>query len=338
MPIQHAHTYLVHPGRGAGAALPIKESQLPLSGKLFGLLAKIYDNAESECTLGILFNHSSGRQQNDCRDLFVSYATGPTLARGRKIAERLQQKSDARSGIGLMFLVAGTDGNGMHKLLVARFSTDNGVLADENAGTLTVTFLERIFMRNSKSYKAVCYTDRSINAGFWEGRAVDRQINSGLVEVSQYWITDFLVSRLVLTPARGTTRLAHALKQAIKTTRDPAIHDEIMAAAKLVSGLHGKNLSIEDIFGRFNLSSSAIEAVGDHLPPGISDEKFRFDAKEYIKLVAFRSIKLDNGVTIMADATDFDEVVQQRQIRGSDEVEFSTRGRIIDESLERPRG
>lgn len=316
MPIHHAHTYLVHPGKGESTPAVIKESQLALHGKLFGLLSKIYDNAEEECALDILFNHKNGVQQNDCRDLFVTYASGPTLARGRKIAERLQQMSDGRSGVGLLFLVAGKDVNGKHKLLVARFSTDTGVLADDDPTGFTVTFLERIFMRNSKSYKAVCYVGGNIHTSFWQGGAVDRQINSGLTEVSQYWITDFLTARLSVTAARGTGRFAKAIKGAIKGAKDQAVHDEILATAKLVDGLNSKHLSINDIIGRFQLSAAATAAIHSNLPPGIVDEKFRFDVREFRKFVAFRSMKLDNGVVIMADASEFDEVISQKPVPG----------------------
>jgi hypothetical protein len=60
---------------------------------------------------------NNGIQQNDCRDLICKYMNGPTLARGRAIAERLEKYTDGRSGLGLLFLIAGKEGRD-HKISV----------------------------------------------------------------------------------------------------------------------------------------------------------------------------------------------------------------------------
>jgi putative GTP pyrophosphokinase len=65
-----------------------------------------------------------------------------------------------RSGLGLLFLVTGED-DGETKIVVSRFPADSGVLAEEKGKGLTVEFLERIFMKGAKSYKAKeAYTSR----------------------------------------------------------------------------------------------------------------------------------------------------------------------------------
>jgi hypothetical protein len=75
-----------------------------------------------------------------------------------------------------------------------------------------VEFLERVFMKNKASYKAVVYEDPSLHAGFWNGRAVDKQLNNPAGQASNYWISDFLLSEFSSTPAHGTRRLAEAIK------------------------------------------------------------------------------------------------------------------------------
>jgi hypothetical protein len=176
--VQTIHSYLVHAGRSSRKAPQIRGAPVGLTGKLFDLLEGIYEASEDECDIDIVFNHAvSGAQQNDCRDLIISYLKNPTLPSGRSIAERLELKTDRRSGLGLLFLIAGKEGRN-HKLVLSRFPTDSAILADEDQNSLTIEFLERVFMKSKTSYKAVMYSDASLVAGFWQGRAVDKQINA----------------------------------------------------------------------------------------------------------------------------------------------------------------
>lgn len=186
MAIEQIHTYLVHPCKGDSKAPGLRGTEVSLEGRLFRLLDSIYSRADDECDIEISFNHrSDGSQQNPCRDLITTYLQGPTLLRGRSIATRLQSTTDRRSGLGLLFIIAGTEGR-HHKVVISRFPTDIGILAEEGASRLTVKFLERVFMKSATSYKAAMYQDTSFLAGFWRGRAVDKQINSRISEVSNY--------------------------------------------------------------------------------------------------------------------------------------------------------
>ena len=156
MPVEHIHTYLVHPGKGLADA-QVGGTTVALQGKLFRLLDGIYSKSDEECDIDISFNQNAdGRQQNDCRDLFLAYLQGPTLIRGRAIAERLYRTTDKRSGLGLFFLIAGREGK-THKLVISRFPTDSAILAEEDERNLTVEFLERVFMKSATSYKAAAY-------------------------------------------------------------------------------------------------------------------------------------------------------------------------------------
>jgi hypothetical protein len=194
LPITHIHTYLVRPAKGIAVPDAIGGSELPLNGKMFRLLRDVYDRAETECDVAISFNRDeTGAQRNVCRDLLVAYAGGPTQVRGRRIAERLAIYTDNRPRMGLLFLVIGREGD-EHKVIISRFPADSGVLAEQNGGNLNVEFLERIFMKSAKAYKAVLYRHRSLTTGFWEGSAIDKQMNDSDLNVSAYWIADFLDS------------------------------------------------------------------------------------------------------------------------------------------------
>jgi hypothetical protein len=133
--------------------------------------------------------------------------------------------------LGLLFLIVGKEGK-EHKIVLSRFPTDSAIYVDESASALTVEFLERVFMKNKTSYKAVLYRHASLKAGFWSGRAIDKQLNNPSGEPSNYWISDFLLSEYTVTPAAGTRRLALALREAAKKS-ELAVKQELFFCGQL---------------------------------------------------------------------------------------------------------
>lgn len=334
VPIQHIHTYLVHPKKGSAAPSQINGGPVEFDGKMFALLENIYAKSDQECDIDITFVPApDGTQQNDCRDLICDYLDEPTLAKGRAIAERLEKHTDGRSRLGLLFLIAGKEGTD-HKIVISRFPTDNAIYVDENPRALTVEFLERVFMKNKASYKAVAYRDVSLQAGFWTGRAIDKQLNSPAREQSNYWILDFLASEFTVTAAAGTRRLANALRNAAKKS-DLDVKQEIIAAATLAGGLAGERLSINDFGERFGLSQASRAAIADELKtPRLAHERFEFDFAEFQTLVAFKSVELSNGGTLTAPSSDFDDVFRQEFVDDEHrQVRFTTEGRVVNEKL-----
>ncbi|MBW4092461.1 MAG: hypothetical protein HIU82_15340 [Proteobacteria bacterium] len=318
--------------------MPVNGTSVPLSGRMFHLLDDIYSRSEAECDIDITFSPTSnGKQQNDCRDLILRYLNGPTLSLGKLLAERLRDNTDGRSGLGLMFLIAGKEGP-QHKFIISRFPTDSAIYVDDNARTLTVQFLERVFMKNKTSYKAVTYRDRSLHGGFWSGRAVDKQLNSLGGQLSDYWIVDFLRSEFSVTPAAGTRRFALALRDAAKKSELP-VKQELTAAATLANGLGGQRLSIDSFAQQFNLTRAAKDAVVRELKnPRSAQETFEFDLTEFRNLIAYKSVELSNGALLTAESSEFDDVFQKRVVDDAKHlVEFSTEGRIVDEKLKTAR-
>ena len=335
MPVEHIHTYLVHPGKGADEPSRIRGNSLALDGKMFSLLNGIYLNSDHECTIEISFNHrDDGAQQNPCRDLIVAYLADPTVPHGRQIAERLEKVTTHRSGLGLLFLMAGKEGR-EHKIVISRFPADVGILAEESERALTVEFLERVFMKRATTYKAAAYQHTSLAAGFWLGRAVDKQINSDMVQLSNYWIAEFLDSDFRTTAAAGTKRLAVALRDAARKTGDVNVKREIAAAVTLGQSLDGQRLTIKEFSNRFGLSPGAQDAVaGEIKNRTVLDERFQFDAKEFAKQVPYRSIELNTGVILTADAAQFDNVIHQEVIDPREgKVRLSTEGKVTNDKL-----
>jgi len=335
LPIDHIHAYLVHPGKASDNAPQIGGASVPLKDKLFTLLSDVYTKSETECDIDISFNRSAGgAQQNPCRDLVVSYVNAPTLVRGRHIAERLERVTTHRSGLGLLFLIVGTESPD-HKLVISRFPADSAILAEENQQGLNVEFLERIFMKSAKAYKAVLYRHPSAAAGFWTGRAVDKQINTQETHLSNYWIAEFLDSDFRTTSAAGTRRLAIALRDAARNCGDIAVKSEIAAAVTLATGLSGQRLSISEFAQRLRLSNAARQAISDEVKGvGSIDERFQFDAQEFTKQVAYRSVELDSGGMLIAESVSFDNVFHREVIDETEHrVRYSTEGKVINDKL-----
>jgi len=171
MPITHIHSYLVHPGKGLDEPdrPDIRGANLHLKGKLFTMLQRVYGRSKEDCKTSISF--TSDTKSNDARDLIISYANRPRSDSGIKLAKRLQKSTDGTSGMGLMFLIRGKEGR-KTKTLISRFPADVGILAEESNGRLNVEFLEKVFMKNSNKYKAVCYEGVSLKTGYWKGMVV----------------------------------------------------------------------------------------------------------------------------------------------------------------------
>jgi hypothetical protein len=303
---------------------------------MFNLLDRICARSEEECDIDIIFRRSSGgEQQNECRDLLLEHLETPTLETGRSLAKRLRDKTDGRSGLGLLFLIVGK-GNLNHKIVISRFPTDNAILVEEETIDFTVQFLERVFMKNKASYKAVLYEDSSFKAGFWAGRAVDKQLNNAAGHLSDYWIAEFLASEFATTPQAGSRRLAVALRDAIN--KSPLeLKQELIAAATLASGLAGKRTSINGFAEQFGLSMPAKEAVVNELRNArTAQEQFTLDISEFRNYVAWKAVELDNGVLISAGTEKFDDVIHRRNL-DSGRVEYSTTGRVVNERLKSQR-
>jgi muramidase (phage lysozyme) len=64
LPVQHIHTYLVHPRKGSAAAWQVNGTAVTLNGRLFDLLNNIYVSSDRQCDIGITFApHLTGRNR-----------------------------------------------------------------------------------------------------------------------------------------------------------------------------------------------------------------------------------------------------------------------------------
>lgn len=339
MPINSIFTFLVQPEKLIEQKTDIGGTSVPHEGKLFDLLRKTYENSDWECRIDIAFQQSiDGTQENTFRNLIVDHIENQNLNSGKVVAQRLANVTTNRSGMGLLFLVCGIEGQS-HKIVISRFPADNGILAEQNQNDLSVEFLERVFMKSAKSYKSAMYIGGSLETGFWTGKAVDKQIGKSDTELSDYWITDFLASSFRTTPAAGTRRLAAALSNAAKVVGDTVSKGEITSFATLISNGNIGETSASDLFNQFNLSQSTRDAVAAQFPTAsLVNERFQFDLAEFTNQITYRLLELDNGAVLSALSHQFDDVFSQEpDTEQEGKIKFSTSGLITNAKLRKTK-
>lgn len=334
--IQAIHSFLVHPDKGAAEQTPIKGTEVTSDEDLIRMLRGIFEAAPHECKFQIAFSPTKeGKQQNDCRDLVVDHINTHSKIKARKIAERLQAVTTHRSGLGLLFFMLGQGDGKTKRLVISRFPAEQGIVAQEEGNSLTVEFIKQIFMKSATTYKSVVYEGKSISSDFWTGRAIDKQISSD-VALSSYWIRDFLLSDFAVPGARGTRRLALALKEAVAGAEDPDTKQELAAAAKLAANLDGQVLSGALFSEKFHLSQKARERLQETLSPDkIYEEQFKFLTEEFGQHIKYRSVELNNGAMLTAEFTKFDQVFTREHVGQSANVRFSTEGLVVDDKLKK---
>jgi hypothetical protein len=336
MKIEKINSYLVNPEKGIEEQSEIRGTEVTMKGNLYKMISEIFFEAPNECKYDIVFQHSEdGRQQNDCKNLIVEYTKNGEYISGLEIANHLQKQTTKRSGMGLLFLILGSDGK-KKRIVISRFPADNGILAEESRSSLNVKFVERIFMKNAKAYKSAIYEGSSPDMDFWKGKAIDKQINSDLT-ISDYWIKDFLKSDFATTGERGTKRLAAALRDAINNVNTSIeVKEELTAALKLAKGMNGQVVSASSFLSRLGVSQESINVVQSSMKSSLFDEQFKIIFEEMDKLIAFKTIELDNGAFLSAQAIAFEDVFRKEKAENN-KLKFSTKGFIITERVRKTK-
>lgn len=332
MKIIEIHSYLVHPEKGSEQSSPVRGTKITKEGNMYKMLQGILESAPTECKYSIAFLPKDGVQQNDCRDLVINYIRTPDLETGRELAKHLQSVTTKRSGLGLIFLILGRS-DGKSRIVLSRFPAESGVLAEENKQSLSIQFVEKVFMKNANAYKSAFYEGDSFDSDFWKGHAIDKQINSDIT-ISEYWIKEFLLSDFATTGERGTRSLALALRDAVNTTSSIPIKEEITAALILAKGIDGKAISAASFSEIFNLSAEAKDVIKKQMNHKLYEEQFVFLTDEFNKHIKVKTVRLDNGALLSAQTKDFDSIFQRKKNADS-KYTFTTTGSVIDEKIKK---
>lgn len=337
MALHTIYSFLTYPKKnqpddplGPGVEIPIGDD------KLSSMLEGIFNGAERDCAVPIIFTTDGEQQENPVRSDLLTLFSEPSLDTAAPLAERLQQSTSGTSGMGLMFICLGDDG-AHQRLVISRFPADEGVVAERSAAELTVQFVEQVFLKSAYSYKAAMYVATGRADQLWSGHVVDRQINHGSKAVADYWIVDFLMAEFATTSAAGTKRLAVALRDAAVSTSSMTVKREVAAAAQLAGNVSRRAMTISDFCERFHFSNETTQAVLSKVkPPRLANERFRFDADEFARHLAFKQIELDNGAVLIAPADRFENVFQTTRHRNASHT-FTTTGEIVDERLRKTK-
>lgn len=334
MSIKSIFSFLVYPGKHLDPQPDIRGTVIPLNGRLYNMLSENYDNSKYECKIDIRFTSKNDVQENDVRSELINIIKYPQLQATKSLAERLQIVTTNKSGLGLLFIIIGQNDTS-HSIHVSRFPAENGIIAEEDRGALKVDFIEKVFMKNALSYKAAYYENSSLTKGFWQGKAIDKQVSNTDVSISSYWINGFLQSDFVTTSAAGTRRLADAIKKAINQTSDLDIKDELIYAAKASSKIDGQVTSLADYCQKYNLSEKSINEVVKHLSsPNLQYDKFELSSEEFRKILRFRTVSINNGAILTAPMGEFESVFKKTMMdEAKKKVKYETMGNIINEQL-----
>lgn len=341
MPVQAIYSFLTYPKRGnpddplgPGVQIPVETDN-----KLVRMLESLFLRAAQDCVVPIMLRADAGDQTNPLRDELMALLAAPSVESGAPLALRLQRATSGTSGMGLMFVCLGKDvGAPQHKtrVLISRFPADEGVVAERSEFALTIQFVEQVFLKSAYSYKAATFVADGRPDQLWKGDIVDRQINHGSKAVADYWIVDFLVAEFATTAAAGTKRLAAALREAIASTTNFVIKQEIAAAAQLAGNIPNRAMTAAGFCDQFNFSEDTKAAVVAQIRPArLLNDRFRFDAGEFARHLAFKQLELDNGAVLSAPADRFDEIFERTQRRQQET--FSTTGAVIEQRLKKTR-
>lgn len=300
---------------------------------LYNLISKLFNKSRKECNIPILFYPKKDGEnyikKNEVRDLIIKAIKRKSISNCKEITRRLSLCTNNISKMGLLFFIFGKDKN-KKILLVSRFPAEQGITISELEDSLSVELVEDVFMKNRTAYKAALYEGESFDSDFWEGSAVDKQINKGsknIKELSDYWIKDFLKSQFRITPRYGSNLLAKTFQKAIKNTKDVLIKDEIISASKLIKNKNNQAISFNSIARQYSLSDNAKKMVYSALDnDSIKDFNFLFDYTEFSKVIKYKVIYLDNEAILSAPFGKFDSIWESK--KSSDKYTFMTKGRI----------
>ncbi|HQY27140.1 MAG TPA: hypothetical protein PK787_00010 [Burkholderiaceae bacterium] len=338
MPVKKIFSFLTYPKKNQpGEVAAVSGTQIPLDdGKLCKMLKDIFDGSAKDCNVPVMFVSDGEKQENVVRTELLALLAKPAVATAAPLAKRLQGATSGTSGMGLLFICIGDDGESDTRLVISRFPADEGVVAEKSSEKLTVQFVEQVFLKSAYSYKSATYVLDGRPSQIWKGHVVDKQINHGSKAVADYWIVDFLLSELSTTAAQGTKRLANAMKLAIQTTSDVQIKAQITFAAQLAANLPKKAMTISDFCDSFHLSEAAKRAILSNVNPHrLVHEKFRFDVGEFSKYLAYKQVELDSGAVMTAPVERFDECF--KATRRNEETVFVAAGHVVDEKLKRTK-
>ena len=307
--------------------LEIKGSEILPSNKLFAKLELLFNNANKECDILIRFVAKTGKQDNEVRDHIIKICNKFTFGNCQPLVKSLARFTDNKIKEGLLFFIYAKEQT-KTKLLIARFPSEEGITVKDNKGKCVFEVINDVYLKNSRKYKAVYY--QSTQDDFWTGYAVDKQINdSGVKEISDYWVKSFLQSELKLNSNRGSELLAKAVRQTITDTTDDEVKGELIGVTSLVKNINTQALTFKSFFDKMNVSpKTKTEVLARIDPPELCEISFQFNSDRFAENCTYLMKFLDTGAIAMAPAADF-PTIWNEGVAENGKVRYSTEGKNI---------
>ncbi len=334
--LAHVQSFLIAPGKNVQHPPSIQQATVPTTGQIYSQLDEVFKRASSECDIELVFQpNAQGQQSNQFQNWVNAYARHPSTNAGLVIARHLQSVTTNRPGVGLLFLMLGTDVNGLVNLVISRFPATGGIVVDTARGGLFVEFDDNIFMKNVKAYKSALFCADGPNSQFQDCRAVDKQTNDTRRGAS-YWIDDFLTCELRTTSMAYSRLVAETIGSAVVRTKDSAVKQELIAAATLMQNQDGQTVSIASLAQTFALTDASTRAISAELHnSALATDVFEFNASAFDKYLPYRRIELDIGVSITAATKDFDDKVRRQRIDDAGLMRYTIEGTVTQQGFRR---
>ena len=334
MEVLSVRSFFVHPSKNDKKSKKITSAEISKGTQVFSMMEMLFKKSDKECTINIVLNPTKdGKQKNEFKKLLIEYSKNQSYENGLKIAEGLQYVTTQKSGLGLLFLIHGSS-NGKTKIVLSRFAADEGISAKEAKDKLNVEFVQNVFMKNALTYKSAKFEGRANLSHITGGKAIDKQMNGQGDCIAHYWINHFLQCSLQTTAATGSNRLASRIKDALSNSKDSNVNSEIIAATSLLKNMNAQSLSGELFCNQYTLSIEAKELVRKVFKSDeLFNENFIFDKTEFERVLSYKSMELDNGALISANAFLFNEVFIVTKSANDDSVQVTTVGKIVNQKL-----
>jgi len=327
-----------------GAVVPplklIDETELAVETKVLqenepGLdyLLKIFDKTTSDCKITINFI-ADDNQNNEIRSKMIGLLSDNEIDKkteiGTELAKRLSKMTDERNKYGLFIILIGKKAQTYRAVLI-RFKGEEVVYKKQMTDGFVIEILKEAYSKNSKHYKVVYFEDQVAERGnFWTGYVLDRQKQGKKnLEVSEYWIKDFLLCEYAMTDIQGTRKLAEEIKQFGSKLEN--VEDKIALVEAVVNLRNNPEqefsiLQFADEFLPANIRYQFKEFVGDD---EISNTVFNVEEETFKHELVFKTIKLDNQISLSIPTFMGNEFFEERLLNDG-RKEFTVTGRVIN--------
>lgn len=331
MPLTSIHAFVVVPQRHIQEPKPCIGGVVSVTDKIKRILKDVYAkaNIESQTRVQFFFNESRG---NEFRDLAISFlwGTDPTTS-SQSIAMRLSLLMDNRSDEGLFVITVSDENDGKRQMVLWIFPKEDALQFKSGPTTNTINVLEDVFSKTSKLRKAAKFAGVNSPASMMSGHVLDYQNDAS--NVADFWVTDFLASKLSVNDDVGSEKLADALESLYNRTSEYASRERIYAAIITLKNRGSRRTtgkSIADEFFRDDVGL-VTKFKRQFQSDELYNSQFNFKKDAFNAKVKVIFYQLSNGIVVTSPIGIGDDSLK---IRGSESARTLTAsGEISEEKV-----